>query len=342
MQRESVRKSNYNTVMIKHLLTYLARLLALASTLLVIGAPVYAADWPTRTIVVLDGFAPGGGTDVLMRVMAVEMTKTFGQQVVVENRSGASGHIAAEAVARAAPDGHTIMIHTASMITSMPLYAKLGYDVVRDLAPVTQIVRIPNVLVVHPALPARNVREFLVLAKQQPGAMVFGSTGLGSISHVVGELFQQRAGIRSTHVPYRGAAPTTTALLSGEAAYAFIVPLVIRPHVEAGKLRALAVSTIRRSQVFPDVPTLDESGVKGIDIPHWYGIWAPPKTPPATIEALHREFVRVMALPHIRERFQREGAEAVGTPPSEFAAFVKSEVVKWGEVARKAGLKPES
>ena len=328
--------------MIKTIRARRAGVLALAAACVVIGAPARAADWPSRPIVVVDGFAPGGGTDVLMRVMAVEMTKTFGQPVIVEIRSGASGHIAAEAVARAAPDGHMIMVHTASMITSRPLYAKLGYDVVRDLTPVTQIVRIPNVLVVPPALPVRNVREFLALAKRRPGELVFASTGLGSISHVVGELFQQVAGIRSIHVPYRGAAPATTALISGEAAYAFIVPLVIRPHVEAGKLRALAVSTIKRSAVFPDAPTLDESGVKGIDIPHWYGIWAPAKTPPAIVDALYREYVRVMALPNIRERFQREGAEAVGTPPAEFAAFVQSEVVRWTEVARKAGMKPES
>ena len=152
----------------------------------------------------------------------------------------------------------------------------------------------------------------------------------------------QVAGIRSIHVPYRGAAPATIALISGEAAYAFIVPLVVRPHVEAGKLRALAVSTIKRSPVFPDAPTLDEAGIKGIDIPHWYGIWAPPKTSPAIIDALYREYVRVMALPAIRERFQREGAEAVGSTPAEFAVFVQSEVTRWTEVARKAGLKPES
>jgi len=318
------------------------RRLAVAALLALIASTAHAAEWPSRPIVVLDGFAPGGGTDVLMRVMAVEMTKTFGQSVVVENRSGASGHIAAEAVARAAPDGQMIMIHTASMITSRSLYAKLGYDVVRDLAPVTQIVRIPNVLVVPLALPVKNIREFLTLAKRRPGELVFASTGLGSISHVVGELFQQVAGIRSIHVPYRGAAPATTALISGEAAYGFIVPLVVRPHVEAGKLRALAVSTIKRTAVFPEVPTLDESGIKGIDIPHWYGIWAPPKTPPAIIDALYREYVRVMALPHIRERFAREGAEAVGSAPAEFAAFVQSEVTRWAEVARKAGLKPES
>jgi len=204
------------------------RRLAVAALLALIASTAHAAEWPSRPIVVLDGFAPGGGTDVLMRVMAVEMTKTFGQSVVVENRSGASGHIAAEAVARAAPDGQMIMIHTASMITSRSLYAKLGYDVVRDLAPVTQIVRIPNVLVVPPALPVKNIREFLTLAKRRPGELVFASTGLGSISHVVGELFQQVAGIRSIHVPYRGAAPATTALISGEAAYGFIVPLVVR------------------------------------------------------------------------------------------------------------------
>jgi len=315
---------------------------SLAAVLAAGMAPSSAADWPSKPIVVLDGFAPGGGTDVLMRLMAVEMTKSLGQQVVVENRSGASGHIAADAVAHAAPDGQMIMIHTASMITSRPLYPKLNYDVLTDLAPVTQIARIPNVLVVPVALPAKNLHEFLALAKRRPGEMVLASTGLGSISHVVGELFQQVAHIRSVHVPYRGAAPATIALVSGEAAYGFIVPPVIRAHVEAGKLRALAVSTIRRSAVFPDVPTLDESGIKGIDIPHWYGIWAPAKTPPAVVDALYREFVRVMALPNIRERFAREGAEAVGSPPAEFAVFVRSEVTRWAEVARKAGLKPES
>jgi len=320
----------------------IARALALTATLVSATAPVCAADWPSRPIVVLDGFAPGGGTDVLMRTMAIDMTKTFGQQVLVENRSGASGHIAAEAVARAGADGNTIMIHTASLITSIPLMQKLGYDLQRDLAPVTQLLRIPNVLVVNSALPARNVRELLTLAKQRPDELIFGSTGVGSISHVVGELFQQRAAIRSTHVPYRGAAPATIALISGEAAYAFIVPFVVRPHIQGGKLRALAVSTIRRSPVFPEVPTLDESGIRGMDIPHWYGIWAPAKTPPPVIDTLYREFRRVLALPHIRERLEREGAEALGSSPSEFTAVVKSEVTRWAEVARTAGLKPGS
>jgi len=300
-----------------------------------------ASEWPTRTVVVLDGFLPGGATDVLMRVMAVEMTRGIRQQVVVENRAGASGHIAAEAVARANPDGHLIMIHSASMITSRPLYARLGYDAVRDLAPVTQVGRIPNVLVTHPALPAKNVGDFIALAKRRPGELIFGSTGLGSISHVVGELFHQHAGIRSTHVPYKGAAPATTALLSGEAMYAFIVPLVVRSHLDAGKLRAIAVSTIKRSPVLPEVPTLDESGMRGIDIPHWYGIWAPGRTPAPVVDAIYREYVRVMGLPNVRDRFLREGAEPVGSTPAEFGAFVKSEVARWAEVARKAGLKPE-
>lgn len=317
-----------------------AALLALIAALSVVSTTAHAAVWPTRNVVVLDGFAPGGATDIFMRLMAVEMTKSLGQPVVVENRSGASGHIAAEAVARATPDGHFIMIHSASMITSRPLFIKLGYDVLRDLAPITQVARIPNVLVAHPALPAKNVREFLALAKERPGELVLGSTGLGSISHFVAELFQQRTGIKTTHVPYRGAAPSTVALLSGEATFGFIVPPVIRAHVESGKLRALAVSTIRRTQVMPNVPTLDESGVKGIDIPHWYGIWAPAKTPAPIVEAINREYVRVMALPQIRERLMNEGAEPVGNAPDQFGAFVKAEVERWSEVARIAGMKP--
>jgi tripartite-type tricarboxylate transporter receptor subunit TctC len=301
-----------------------------------------AADWPTRPVVALDGFAPGGATDLFMRLMAVEMTKTLGQQVLVENRSGASGHIAAQAVARAKPDGHMIMIHAAVITASRVMYPKLDYDLVRDLAPITMVARIPNVLIVHPALPAKSVRELLALAKRRPGELVFAATSLGSMSHMVDELFRQQAGIRTTLVPYRGAVPATTAVIAGEATYAFIVPTVFKAHAEAGKLRALAVSTIRRSPMFPELPTLDESGLKGIDVPQWIGIWAPAKTPPAIIDSLHRELVRVMALPQIRERFQREGAESVGNSPAEFAAFVASEVTRWTEVARKVGLKPDT
>ncbi len=320
----------------------IARTALVAAMIAVASLQVYAADWPTRTVVALDGFAPGGGTDVLMRLMAVEMTKTFGQQVIVENRSGASGHIAAQAVAKARPDGHMIMIHAAGITASRVMYPKLDYDLVRDLAPITMVARIPNVLIVHPALPAKNVAEFLALAKRRPGEFVFAATSLGSMSHMLDELFKQQAGIRTTLVPYRGGVPATTAVIAGEATYAFNVPTVFKAHADAGKLRALAVSTIRRSAVLPDVPTLDESGLKGIDVPQWYGIWAPAKTPAAIVDQLNREIVRVMALPQIRERFQREGAEAVGNSPAEFAAFVAAEVTRWGEVARRVGLKPEA
>jgi len=300
-----------------------------------------AADSSTRPVVIIDGFAPGGGTDVLVRTMAPELSKMFGKQVIVENRTGASGHISAQTVARAAPDGQTLLINTVSMITSRSLYSNLGYDVRSDLVPVTQLTRIANVLVVHPSLPVKNVHDFFSLAKKRPDELIFAVTGLGSISHFVGELVQQRVGIRSTLVPYRGAAPATTALMSGEASYAFIIPIVVSPHISNGRLRALAVSTIRRSPALPHVPTLDESGVKGMDIPQWFGIWAPAKTPAPTVDMINREFVRVVALPKIRERFEREGVEFVGSSPREFGAFVESEVTRWAEVALKAGLKPE-
>lgn len=318
-----------------------ARVTLPAAMLAAVSLQVYAADWPSRTVVALDGFAPGGGTDILMRLMAAEMTKTFGQQVIVENRSGASGHIAAQAVARAKPDGHTIMIHAAGITASRVMYPNLDYDLVRDLAPITMVARIPNVLIVHPALPVRSVAEFVALAKRRPGELVFAATSLGSMSHMVDELFRQQAGIRTNLVAYRGGVPATTAVIAGEATYAFNVPTVFKAHADAGKLRTLAVSTIRRSPVFPDVPTLDESGLKGIDVPQWFGIWAPAKTPPAIIDALNREIVRVMALPQIRERFQREAAEPVGNGPAEFSDFVRMEVARWSGVARRVGLKPE-
>jgi len=300
-----------------------------------------AADWPARPVTILDGFQPGGGTDVLVRVLAPEVSKIIGQQVIVENRSGASGHIAAQAVSRANPDGHTVLVQTTTMITSRSLRHDVGYDVQRDLAPVTQLTRIGTVLVAHPVLPVRNVREFLALAKKRPGELIFASSGLGSFAHVVGELVQQRTGIRATHVPYRGASPSTLAVLSGEATFAFIGQLVSVPHIASGRLKALAVSTIRRSPAVPDVPTLDESGVKGLDVANWYGIWAPGRTQGPTIDALNRAFVRVLGSSVVRGRFEKEGVEFVGSSPTEFEAYVKSEVTRWAEVAHKAGLKPE-
>jgi len=301
-----------------------------------------AADWPARPVAILDGFQPGGGTDVLVRFLAPEVSKIIGQQVIVENRSGASGHIAAQAVSRASPDGHTLLVQTTTMITSQSLVRNPGYDVQRDLAPVTQLTRIGAVLVAHPVLPVRNVREFLALAKKRPGELIFASSGVGSFAHVVGELVQQHTNIRATHVPYRGANPATIAVLSGEATFAFIGQLVSVPHIASGRLKALAVTTIRRSPAVPNVPTLDESGVKGLDVANWYGIWAPGRTQGATVDALNRAFVRALGSSVVRGRFEKEGVEFVGSSPAEFAAYVKSEVTRWADVARKAGLKPES
>lgn len=307
----------------------------------VVPPAAVAADWSARPITITDGFQPGGGTDVFVRFLAPELSKQLGQQVIVENRSGASGHIAAQAVARATPDGHTLLVHTTTMITSRSLRREVGYDVQRDLAPVTQLTRIGAVLVAHPVLPVRNVREFVALAKKRPGELIFASSGMGSFAHVVGELVQQRTGIRATHVPYRGAGPSTIAVLSGEATFAFIGQLVSVPHIASGRLKALAVTTMRRSPAVPDVPTLDESGVKGLDVANWYGIWAPGRTQAATVEALNQAFVLALGSPAVRARFEKEGVEIVGSSPTDFAAHVGSEVARWGEVARKAGLKPE-
>jgi len=311
---------------------------ALAQTLAQTPAP---ADWPSRPVTVIVPFAAGGGTDLFARLLGAQMAKGFGQPVLVENRPGASGNIGAEAVFRAVPDGHTLLYTAASFATATPFYPKLAFDAQRDFQSVTIAARIPHVLVVHPSLPVKTLKEFVALAKKRPDTLVFASTGMGSMSHLSLELFQARSGVRSTVVHYRGAAPASTAVLSGEASFSILVPPVMQQQVKAGKMRAIATAAQTRSAVMPEVPTFAEQGLPEIEANQWHGAFVHAKVPAPVVDRLYRAFSAALALPEVRNRFAAEGGEPVGSSPVESAAFYRAEIARWGAVMQKSGITPE-
>jgi tripartite-type tricarboxylate transporter receptor subunit TctC len=314
---------------------------AMAGAILMPGAAsVPAQQFPTRTIRIIVPSAPGGGNDILARQFAARLFEPLGQSVVVENRAGASGNIGAELTARAPADGHTFMIHSNSMAVSLALYPKLNYDPVSDFAPMALITRIPLVLVAHPGVPAKNVKELVALSKKRKGGIDFGSSGGGSISHLAGVLFNDMAKIELTHIPYKGAGLVFSALLGGEVDVAFpSVPSSIE-YVRAGKLRALAVTSAKPSGALPDVPTM-ASYYPGYEADAWYGFFAPAGTPAPVLDRLVREIRKVYDTPDMRATMERGGFEPVWLGPAEFAAFYKVELGKYGKLVKLSGAKPE-
>jgi tripartite-type tricarboxylate transporter receptor subunit TctC len=284
-------------------------------------------------------FPAGGGSDLIARVTAQKLSAALGQQMVVDNRAGASGNIAAELVAKAPADGYTLMFANSSLAISPALYQKLPFDPVKDLIPISMVSSYPFVLTVHPALPVRNVKELVALAKAKPGALAYASAGAGTMSHLAMEQLALRTGIKLTHLPYKGAAPATVGLLSGEAQLAFIVMPVAQVQINAAKLRGLGVAAKTRSAVLPQMPTMQEAGVAGNEALQWNGLFAPAKTPQAILDRLHREVVQALATAEVKQRFADEGADPVGSTPSEFAAFFRSEAQKWADVAKRSGTK---
>ena len=300
------------------------------------------AAWPAKPIRYIVPFAPGGTTDILARVVGEKLAIALGQPIVIENKPGQGGSAGAAELARAAPDGYTIGGGTiSSHAINATLYDKLSYDPVTSFAPITLYATLPNMLVLHPSVPATNVREFIALLKANPEKYSFGSAGNGTSQHISGELFKTMAGVRMQHIPYRGSGPMVTELLGGTLPAAFDNITTVVPHIKAGKLRALAVTTAQRSSAAPDVPTLSESGLAGFDISSWQGVFAPAGTPAAIVERLYAEIARILKQPDVIKRFNELGLDLSGMPSAEFAALVKNDVVRLGKIVRDSGARAE-
>ena len=295
------------------------------------------APWPTRSMTIVVPFAPGGQADLAARPVALGLAGILGQSVVVDNRAGAASNIAAELVATAPKDGHTIFMGTVSTAINPSLYKKLAYNALKDFAAVTQVTDTPFMFVTHPSLPVRNVKEFIALAKAKPGQLNYGSAGNGSGGHLFTAMFGSMAGVQLLHVPYRGASFATTSVLAGETIFMFDNIVTTLPLARAGKLRALAVTTLKRSRVAEDIPTMSQAGVPGYDANAWFGVFAPTGTPDAVIARLQSEISRIVKVPEVRDRFLALGAEPVGSTPEQFAAFYRNEVLKWAKVVKESG-----
>ena len=306
-------------------------------------APAQAQDsFPSKQMRIIVPFAPGGATDVLARLVGQKLSESWGQQVVVENRPGAGGNIGAAAGAKAPPDGHTLTLAAAGFMAVNPsVYAKMGYDSVKDFQPISLLVHAPLLFVVNPKVQAQTVKEFIALAKANPDKLTIGNGGTGTAQHLGGEYFTSTAGIKVTHVPYKGSAPATTDLLGGVFDAQFDNMVTLIPHVKAGKLRALAVSSARRVPLLPDVPTIAEAALPGFETGTWYGIVAPAGTPQPVVARLNRELNRILALPDVREKLLAQGLEPAGNTPAEFAAMIRSEIAKYAKIVKSAGIKAE-
>jgi tripartite-type tricarboxylate transporter receptor subunit TctC len=303
------------------------------------GAPSLAQEYPTRPIRLIVPFPAGGGSDIIARVVAQKMSGSLGQTVVVENRAGASGNIAAEIAAKSAADGYTILFGNSALSISPAVFVKLNYDPVRDFTPISMASSYPFVLVSHPSLPVSSVKALVALAKARPDQITYASAGSGTMSHMAMELLRLNTAIKLTHLPYKGAAPASVSLMSGETQCAFIVMPVVGPQIKAGKMRGLGVAAPARSTAAPEVPTMEEAGIKGHIALQWNGFFAPARTSQPILDRLHRELAKTVHLPDVRQRFEAEGATPAGTSPAAFTAFFRSETTKWADVARRSGTK---
>jgi tripartite-type tricarboxylate transporter receptor subunit TctC len=301
-------------------------------------APAAAQSYPERGVSVVVAFPAGGATDHMARLLAQRMTELWSQPVVVLNRPGAGGNIGAEFVVRAAPDGYTLLIGTTALAISPSLYQKLAYDVLKDLTPVTQLTITPNVLVVHPSVPARSVRELIDLARRQPGSLVAASAGRGTSNHMAFVLFSMLTKTDILHVPYKGAAPALTAVVGGEGAMTFVPINAAIPLVKNGRLRPLGVTTATRAEALPDVATIAEGGVPGYAASSWTGVLAPAATPPAIVNRIHATIAESVRSPKVRAAMQASGLDPVVNTPQQFAQSLREEIAKWAKVAQAAGL----
>jgi tripartite-type tricarboxylate transporter receptor subunit TctC len=307
---------------------------------LTLSVTATAAAQPPKPVRIIVPFPPGGTTDILARDVANQLTAKWGA-VIVENKAGASGSIGSQEVVRAAPDGHTLLLTATHHVINPSLRANLPYDTKKDFTALNLIALVPNVLVVHPGFPAKSVADLIRMAKEKPGSISFGSTGIGGANHLSGELFKAMTGIDMQHVPYKGAAPALNDLLGGQIPVMFdSVPGVLQ-HIQAGRLRALGVTTKTRVASLPDVPTIDEAGVKGFEATAWFGLYGPPKMPAELASRINREVNEILATQTIKERFAKFGAEPGNLGQAEFARYVESEIDKWSDIVKRAGVKAE-
>ena len=312
------------------------------STLLfVFAATVQAADYPQRPIRLVVPYAAGGSTDTVARIVGARLGERLGQQIVVDNRTGAGTLIGTEIVQHATADGHVLLMATPPLAVNPSLYAKVSYAVERDFVAVTNVAGSSNLLVVHPSLSANSVSELVALLKAAPGKYNYGSSGVGGAGHLAMALFESMAGVDVVHVPYKGGAPAVVDLVAGRLTLMMANLTTAQPHIRAGKLRGLGVGKVKRSPLFPEMPTIAEAGVKGYEANNWNGVVAPTGTPRLAIERLHQEIVATLKEPAIADRMARAGLEPVGDTPAEFAQYLKSEAAKWGKLVKSAGIKPE-
>ena len=310
------------------------------SLLLLIVIPgAYAQSYPDHPLRLVVPFATGGTSDILGRLIAPGLWNALGQPVVVDNRPGAGSNVGTEIVAKAAPDGYTLLMATPALASNPALYGKVNYDPVASFAPVTLLAEIPVVLVVHPGMPAQSVRELIALAKSHPGKLNFGSSGNGGIGHLVGELFKSSTGVNMVHVPYKGNGPALIDLMSGVLNLTFTDIAGGSPYIKAGKMRPLALTSARRSAMVPEVPTMIEAGVAGFEASTWFAIFATAQTPATVVNRLNAEIVKVLRAPDLRDRLTGLGCEVVGNRPEELAAFLKAEIAKWSKVVRDSGAR---
>ncbi len=315
--------------------------IAVLPVLLAVAAGTMAQPYPAKSVRVIAGFPPGSGADITARVIGARLGDALGQQVVVDNRPGAGSNIAAEIAAKSPADGYTLFIGTVANTINATLYAKLPFDFARDFAPVVLTTATPNVLVVHPSVPAKSVKELIALAKSRPGQLNFASAGVGTAPHLSGELFNAMASVRMAHIPYKGSPPAVTDLLAGEVALMFSPSSTVLPHVKSGRLRALAVTTATRLPSLPELPTVAESGLKGYETITWFGFVAPAKTPQGIVTRLNAEIVKVLAAPEVRNQFATQGIETLGGTPDHFARYIRDEIAKWAKAIRLSGAKAE-
>ena len=319
----------------------IAAIVSIATGVVVAGGPAGAQAYPSRALRIVVPSSAGSGADFSARLIAQPLGERLGQQIVVENRAGAATMIGTEVVVKSPPDGYTVLLGVGTLATSPSMYKKVPYDAQRDLAPITQIATVANVLVVHPSLPVRSVKDLVALAKTRPGEIAFASSGTGTNPHLSMELFLFMTGTRMLHVPYKGPTPGMIDLLAGRVSAMSTSITASLPHVRAGRLRMLGVTTAKRAAAMPDVPTIAEGGVAGYEAVQWWGLLVPAATPAEIVARLHKDAVSVLTAPDIRERFVREGMDVVAGAPQEFAAYIRAETAKWTKIVKAAGIQPE-